>query len=114
MWAAIGSAYPSSVFRYYQLVDALWSTNATQDPTAPQKVPLTPKSLTSGNNQVYNITMESYVQNTKCTDCHRFATIAPQSASLPWDSDFSFALGLASPSSGAVATRAAKAPRKRF
>jgi hypothetical protein len=96
------------------LVDVLWSTNPAPDPATPQAVPLNPTSLTSGNSQVFNVTMESYVQNTKCTDCHRFATIAPQSANLPWDSDFSFAIGLASPAAGAMRSRAATATRKRF
>ena len=103
-WTAIKGSYPSSVYQYYQLVDVLWSTNPTQDPTTPQKVPLNPRSLTSGNPNtlVFNVTLESYVQNSKCTDCHRYANIAPSSQNLPWDGDFSFALGTASPASTAA------------
>lgn len=109
MWTAIGHAYPTSVFRYYQLVDVLWSTNPTQDPTLPQKVPLNPHSLTSGNpGRVFNTTLESYFQSSQCTDCHRYATIAPQSANLPWDSDFSFAFGTASPATAGLSSRASR------
>jgi hypothetical protein len=111
-WKAIKGTYSSSVFQYYQLADVLWSTNATQDPTTPQKVPLNPASLTSGNPNtlVFNVTLESYFQNSKCTDCHRYANIAPSSANLPWDGDFSFALGTATPASSA-ATRSLRAAK---
>jgi hypothetical protein len=104
VWKAITGSYPSSVFQYYQLVDVLWSTASTQDPTKPQQVPLNPASLTSGNpGMVANTTLETYVQSMQCTGCHRYANIAPQTpAPAPvWDADFSFALGSASVSPAA-------------
>lgn len=99
MWQTITASYPASVFQYYQLVDVLWSTNPTQDPTTPQKVPLNPAALTSGNpGRVANSVLETYAQSTQCTDCHRYANIAPQTPTPApvWDGDFSFALGTAS------------------
>jgi hypothetical protein len=99
MWQTIKASYPTSVFQYYQLVDVLWSTNPTQDPVKPQKVPLNPAALTSGNpGKVANSVLETYIQSSQCTDCHRYANIAPQTPppAPVWDGDFSFALGTAS------------------
>jgi hypothetical protein len=68
-------------------------------------------SLFAGNpGTVANTTLETYIQTSQCTDCHKYAAIAPASANLPWDSDFSFALGTASPGSS---SRAAPAGQKR-
>lgn len=101
---AIAANNSNSVFRYYQLDDVLWSTNPTPDPTTPQKVPLNPTHLTSGNPlNVANATLETYHQGSQCTDCHMYANIAPQvPPPVPmWDSDFSFAFGTASAASSA-------------
>lgn len=110
-WSAIQAQNPASVFQYYQLVDVLWSTNPTQDPTKPQKVPLNPASLTSGNpGTVANTTLETYIQTSQCTDCHRYANIAPQTPPPPpvWDSDFSFAFGTASVGASQASHKSAK------
>lgn len=80
--------YPNSVFQYYQLVNIMWSQAPAQKQpiTVPQTVnmlPLTP---------VANTTMETYIQKSQCTDCHKSATIAP-TANTPkqvFASDFSF------------------------
>lgn len=111
MWQTIKASYPTSVFQYYQLVDVLWATNPTQDPTKPVKVPLNPAGLTSGNpGRVANSVLETYVQSSQCTDCHRYANIAPQTPppAPVWDADFSFALSSAS----AAPNQATKAKSK--
>lgn len=97
MQAAIQSAFPKSVWQYYQLVNVIWSTSPTQDPSKPVAVPM-PLSGMLPTIPVANTTLETYAQNLTCTDCHRYATIAPTATdSTPvWDSDFSFALGTAS------------------
>jgi hypothetical protein len=47
--------------------------------------------------KVANTTLETYAQNLTCTDCHRYASIAPTKADTAptWSTDFSFALGAA-------------------
>jgi len=97
MQAAIRNLYPNSVWQYYQLVNVIWSTSPTQDPSKPVAVPM-PLSGMLPTIPVANTTLETYAQNLTCTDCHRYATIAPTATdSTPvWDSDFSFALGTAS------------------
>lgn len=100
--------YPNSVWQYYQLVDVLWSTNPTPDPSKPYAVPHTLTSMTSGNGGlVANTTLETYVQTTTCTSCHQYAAIAPKSATCPpssgsgqsgsCSSDFSFLFGQVGP-----------------
>jgi hypothetical protein len=107
--SAITSNYPNSIFQYYQLIDVLWSTTPTQDPTTPQRVPLNPASMTAGNpGTVANTALETYIQNSECTQCHVYAAIAPASANLPWDADFSFAFGTASPGSSNLAATPVK------
>lgn len=78
-----------SVFQYYQLINTQWAQSPVGPYTAPGKtVPLKVSSMTSGGNQpVANVTMETYVQDKACTDCHKSATIATSSDLA---SDFSF------------------------
>ncbi len=97
MQAFIAKNFPQSVWQYYQLVNVIWSTNPTQDPTQPVNVPLTPQSM-QPNIPVANTVLETYIQNTTCTSCHTFAAIAPTSDnSKPKQaSDFSFAIKFAS------------------
>lgn len=100
--------YPNSVWQYYQLVDVLWSTNPTPDPSKPYAVPHPLTSMTSGNGGLLaNTTLETYVQTTTCTNCHQYAAIAPKSSTCPpattggkngsCSSDFSFLFGQAGP-----------------
>ncbi|ASF48013.1 cytochrome c family protein [Methylovulum psychrotolerans] len=105
--------YPNSVWQYYQLVDVLWSTNPTQDPSKPYAVPHPLTSMTSGSGGlVANTTLETYVQNTTCTSCHEYAAIAPKTATCPpassggnsgsCSSDFSFLFGQVGPAQANV------------
>ncbi|QTF90885.1 hypothetical protein, partial [Halomonas sp. BM-2019] len=83
-----------SVFQYYQLVNTQWAQSPVPPYTAPgNTVPLKVASMTSGGNQpVANVTLETYVQDKNCTDCHANATIAPGQGLA---SDFSFLFSLA-------------------
>ncbi|MDN3523572.1 hypothetical protein [Halomonas ramblicola] len=83
-----------SVFQYYQLVNTLWAQSPVPPYTEPGgTVPLKVTSLTSGGNQpVANATLETYVQDKTCTECHAGATIAPGKGLA---SDFSFLFSLA-------------------
>lgn len=102
---AIASNYPSSVFQYYQLINVIWSTSPSQDPSKPTTVPL-PLTSMLPTVKVANSTLETYVQNLTCTDCHRYATIAATSSEPDpqWGSDFSFAIGSATASSSTATT----------
>jgi len=102
---AIASTYPKSVFQNYQLVNVIWSTNPSQDPSKPVAVPM-PLTSMLPTSKVANTTLETYVQNLTCTDCHRYATIAPTSAAPDpqWDSDFSFAVGAATPAASSASS----------
>jgi hypothetical protein len=94
---AIAGAFPQSVWRNYQLVNVIWSTSPIQDPAKPEKVPHQLASMLP-TVKVANVTLETYAQNLTCTDCHRFAAIAPTAGNPnpPWDADFSFEIGSAS------------------
>lgn len=94
--AAIAKAFPKSVWQNYQLVNVIWSTSPTQDPKKPAQVPL-PLSSMQPPQKVANVVLETYMQNLTCTDCHRYATIAPtaENSNPHWDADFSFAIGSA-------------------
>lgn len=85
-WAAIRAAYPNSVWQNYALVNVLWSTNPplSQPVAVPQKF-LSPQP----NAPVANTALETYAQQTKCTDCHTFAAISGDDTK---PADFSFAL----------------------
>lgn len=101
---AINQAFPDSVWQYYELVNVIWSTSTTSNPTSPVKVPESVRGMTSDQMNAANTTMETYAQDNTCTDCHRYATIAPTAKhkNPDWASDFTFMLGRASyPPSGA-------------
>ncbi len=93
--------YPTSVFQYYQLVDAIWSQQLQPDATkpVPAPFPLNTSAMQSGSVIVANTTLESYVQNTlTCFSCHKFSTIAPyanDTANNNIFGDFSFAISAA-------------------
>ncbi|PRQ02671.1 cytochrome c family protein [Enhygromyxa salina] len=86
-WQAVTAAgYTDSVWLNYQLVNVQWSTNP---PTSqPKLVPLDVLSMQPDSN-IANTVLETYIQDKRCVDCHRKATIAG-SETLP--SDFSFLL----------------------
>lgn len=93
---AIAKQYPNSVFQYYQLVDVIWSSNPTQDKDQPKTGKLTLTGM-NPSNYVANTSMETYLQQSKCIDCHQFGTIAGKSN---FNSDFSFVLEAASSALG--------------
>jgi hypothetical protein len=98
-----------SVWQYYQLVDVIWSTNPTQDPSKPSgpyNPPATPTGLTAGTSVVFNTTMETYAQKFTCTDCHARATTSGGT----WFSDFSFLFSTASSAPTAPTVPAPPAP----
>lgn len=104
VWSAIGAAYQGgSVWNNYALVNVLWSTNVPI--SQPRSVPQSFNSP-QPNAPVANTTLETYVQNSKCIDCHRGATMAG-SQTLP--SDFSFVYSNASV--GTTTTLKAGTPR---
>lgn len=104
---AIAQAYPGSVWQYYQLVDVIWSSSPVAQPTAPVKKPM-PLSSMQPTGIVANTTLETYAQNLTCTDCHRFASIAPTAADTApvWAADFSFSIGAAKARAKAVTAAA--------
>jgi len=84
-----------SVFQYYKLVNVLWSKtpNAPNEPgPGPNvKTPLSYGPYVSDQSvPVANTTLETYVQNDNCNDCHQYAAIAGKSNLA---SDFSFLFG---------------------
>lgn len=94
----IALRYPESVFRYYQLVNVIWSDSLQPDPIAPIAAPVAlNNAFMQPSVPVANTTMETYIQHTTCTGCHTGSTIAPS----PFDpqpdtfADFSFALSFA-------------------
>ncbi|TFW31352.1 hypothetical protein [Massilia horti] len=78
VWSqVIAPQSPDSVFLNYQLVNTLWSNQNTA--VAPgARVPLPAPQLSPNTKQepVANTTMETYVQNLTCLDCHASAPIA--------------------------------------
>jgi hypothetical protein len=98
--AAIARNYPDSVWKNYVLVNTLWSTAPSPNPTTPVKVPLPFAGASPPINvPIANTTMETYIQTgtadnaSNCISCHKHASIAGDSG---WSSDFSFLYGLAS------------------
>jgi hypothetical protein len=117
-WAAIEQAYPTSVWRNYQRVNAFWSSSAGEA-SGPVPVPLQLHSMQPPG-VVANTTLETYAQNLTCTQCHVYATIARSTADCDpvWNSDVSFVMSQASIPGGGGAcasarSRAALHSRKR-
>lgn len=96
-WKAMDTAYPRSVWRNYELINVQWSTNPTT--SQPRRVPQIVQSLQPSSNMA-NTVLETYAQQSKCVDCHQYATISG-SNTLP--SDFSFLLQEAQPTQSAKA-----------
>jgi hypothetical protein len=96
MQDTISRLYPNSVWKYYELVDVIWSTNPRQDPRDTVSAPVILNGM-QPLTPVANTTMETYIQTATCTACHTHATIAP-TLSNPKPTifaDFSFAIGSA-------------------
>jgi MYXO-CTERM domain-containing protein len=102
MWKLIRASNPDSVFLNYQLVDVLWPNQSTPIPPG-KTIP-----LTEGDPQpppaaqpVANTTLETYVQDATCLDCHSSAPIATVQAGAnaapppQLASDYSFLLSRA-------------------
>jgi hypothetical protein len=83
--AALAKAVPGSAFQFYQLVDVQW--------------PQTPANRPAGNptpGLLANTTMETYIAQSSCLNCHFTA----RTASGKLSSDYSFMLAEAHASSG--------------
>lgn len=110
VWSqVIAPQNPNSVFLNYELVNTLWSNQNTPI-AAGSRTPLPTPQLSPGPSQepVANTTMETYVQNLTCLDCHASAPIAsvkptttttifdpatagsPATAKNPFAADYSF------------------------
>jgi hypothetical protein len=81
--AEIVKANPSSVFQYYQLVDAMWFTTQTTDPMkGGAATPLSVDGLQPATDTLFaNTTLETYLQypdagRPNCLSCHAYAPIA--------------------------------------
>ncbi|MFT3909322.1 MAG: hypothetical protein QM737_07860 [Ferruginibacter sp.] len=105
--AQIRSIYPNSVWQYYQMVNVIWQNNG---PGVTDTTSVLPFPFTSpGGTYTSNTTMETYVQNLTCVNCHTFASIAPTATSEPaYFSDFSFAIGSATAPAASLRKRAKK------
>lgn len=109
VWSqVIAPANPDSVYLNYQLVNTLWSNQSTPV-AAGSRTPLPTPQLSPGADQepVANTTLETYVQQLTCLDCHASAPMAsvtaPTStrifklgsapaATNPYGADYSFLL----------------------
>lgn len=107
-WQAIQQAYPASVWLHYQLVNVIWSSNAGEA-SGPVPVPLQLNAM-QPSGVVANTTLETYAQNTTCTQCHTYATIARSTADCDpvWNSDVSFLMSQASIPGGGGACATAR------
>ncbi|MEO7735877.1 MAG: cytochrome c family protein [Kofleriaceae bacterium] len=119
MQANIQRTSPGSVWQYYQLVNAIWSTNAAPPPTAPQQASnvqlqgMQPQGVYPfpSKTAVASTVLETYAQTTTCIQCHVEATLAAvDGVESPWFADFSFLLGNAG--APATSTRLRKQPVK--
>ncbi|MDH6252190.1 hypothetical protein M2347_001917 [Chryseobacterium sp. H1D6B] len=75
-----------SVWQYYQLVNVQWPENPIQDKNNVKKVPLVDGGITPKN--IANVTMETYIQERHCIDCHKNAPVV--GTSNPTDYSFIF------------------------
>lgn len=73
-------------------VNVIWSSSAGEA-SGPVPVPLQLNSMQPPG-VVANTTLETYAQNTICTQCHVYATIARSTADCDpvWNSDVSFVM----------------------
>jgi hypothetical protein len=87
IWQMIRASNPKSVWQYYQLVDIQWPENPIQDPGNNKQVPLMEGGITP--NKIANTTMETYIQQKQCMDCHKNASVIGTNK-LPTDYSFIF------------------------
>lgn len=76
----------NSVWQYYQLVNVQWPENPIQDKDNKKQVPLADGGITPNN--IANTTMETYIQQKQCMDCHKNASVVK--TKLPTDYSFVF------------------------
>jgi hypothetical protein len=70
-----------SVFKHYRLVQVLWPGTPVAVPSPRATVPLSDAG-TIPTGPVANTTLETYVQGSRCFDCHKYATVATPSPLL--------------------------------
>jgi hypothetical protein len=100
--AMLTASNSKTVFRYYQLIDVLWSEWPQDDYRNPrgQHGPIVPLSMSGATPDpsmlpVANTTMETYVQEITCLTCHVNALVASgkYAPNGQYASDFSLILG---------------------
>lgn len=82
--AMIKKSNPKSVWQYYQLVNVQWPENPIQDTNNNKTAPLMDGGITPSN--IANVTMETYIQEKQCMDCHKNASVGAQK----YPTDYSF------------------------
>ncbi|WP_131401711.1 hypothetical protein [Chryseobacterium sp. JM1] len=80
----IKASNPKSVWQYYQLVNVQWPENPVKDKDNNKKAPLMTGGITPKN--IANVTMETYIQEKQCMDCHKNASVGDQK----YPTDYSF------------------------
>jgi len=96
----IKQANSDSVYQYYQLVNVMWN-DSTIDENKAASLPLNALSETAFRPNpnafpVANTTMETYIQDKACIECHSGATIAnPENLKPLYASDYSFIFSMA-------------------
>ncbi|AZA47203.1 hypothetical protein EG346_02965 [Chryseobacterium carnipullorum] len=80
----IKASNPKSVWQYYQLVNVQWPENPIQDGNNNKTAPLMDGGITPNN--IANVTMETYIQEKQCMDCHKNASVGAQK----YPTDYSF------------------------
>jgi hypothetical protein len=78
-WNAIRAANPDSVFLNYALVSTLWPNQSSSVGVPGASVPLALGNPQPQNQTIANTVIETYVQQSTCFDCHKYATIATPS-----------------------------------
>lgn len=109
--AMIAEQAPQSVFRYYQLVNAIWWSSPNDPNTTPRPIPLTTLGANhvgddGANLPVANTVLETYTQGDDCLTCHASAPLAaaPDGGASKVSANFSFVFGHAQWPSGAGPT----------
>lgn len=82
----IRASNPNSVWQYYRLVNVQWPQSPIADSSNNTKVPLKKAGITPSN--IANVTMETYIQNKECMDCHQYGSV--NNTTIPTDYSFLF------------------------
>lgn len=80
----IRASNPKSVWQYYQLVNVQWPENPVQDKDNKNTPPLRDGGIKPKN--IANVTMETYIQDKQCMDCHKNAS----TVATKYPTDYSF------------------------